>query len=221
MGAKLEVGMKFNRLTVLKKDEKSKYWVCRCDCGTEKSVRGDDIYTGSTKSCGCFLVEEVTKRMTKHGLRFEPEYQTWIRMKTRCNNPNSTQYPDYGARGIQIEWETFGQFYKDMGKKPSSKHSLDRIDVNGNYSKENCKWSTSREQANNKRNTPRFTLKSGEIVTMRDLIERTGINRNTLWSRIKKKGMSADDAISKPILPRAKRDTVIEEHLHKSDSKPV
>ena len=153
------INQRFGRLVVIEKTDKRSgtnvIWKCKCDCGNEVFVSSSNLRSGHTQSCGCLQKERVSKAKTTHGMRFTSEYYSWNNMKARCYNPNYKHYKDYGGRGITIcdRWrDSFENFLEDMGSKPSNKHSIDRIDVNGNYDPENCKWSTSQEQARNKRN---------------------------------------------------------------------
>ncbi len=159
------IGEKYGNWEILSFDKVTKhtkykeyYWICKCVCGKEKSVNWKSLRSGNSKSCGC-LARAGTKirasiTSTTHNMSKTLQYHSWRNMKNRCLNEKDINYLNYGARGITIckEWLTFEGFFKDMGERPSKKHTLDRIDVNGNYCKENCKWSTWKEQANNKRN---------------------------------------------------------------------
>lgn len=129
-----------------------------CDCGNKTIVSTGNLKNGTTKSCGCYQREYQAKRgrknFYKHGLSNHPLYPTWSTMKSRCYNKNNISYKNYGARGIKVcdRWlNSFENFLKDMGEKPSDKHSLDRIDINGDYEPSNCRWATPEEQAINKR----------------------------------------------------------------------
>jgi len=147
------VGKKFNRLTVIKKDGhigKKLVWECLCDCGNITRVATSEIISGHTKSCGCWNHEVCVNKFLTHGKRDHPLYNTWGKMRQRCNNPNNSDYPKYGGRGITIcdEWEDFQIFLTDMEHGYKKGLSLDRIDNDKGYSKENCKWSTPKEQCN-------------------------------------------------------------------------
>jgi hypothetical protein len=155
-------GNKFGRLTVgsfVRKVNASGYdaiyWNCVCECGNSLLVLTGDLITGHTKSCGCLKTDVLQERNFKHGLSDTPEYKIWIGIRDRCNNLNSISAKDYAARGIIVEepWNSnFEAFLEDMGTKPSQSHTIERVDVNGNYCKENCVWTDDRSlQAYNQR----------------------------------------------------------------------
>lgn len=159
------IGKKFHRLTVVSFVEmrgKHSYWLCKCDCGNEMITRRNSLMMNHTKSCGCFqkekLIEGIIKRCTTHGKRHSKEYNSWRAMVQRCNNPKQEKYLIYGARGISVcdRWLKFENFYADMGDKPSPKHSIERINNEGNYEPSNCKWATPKEQMNNMRRNKNY-----------------------------------------------------------------
>jgi hypothetical protein len=158
---------KYNRLTLIEELEPKRYntqtkrqFLCECECGNKKVVFLQHLKTGKIKSCGCYNIEACSERIskinTKHGNWYHPLWQTYYNMKRRCYNEKRKDYPLYGGRGIKVEdvWlgdEGFNNFVKDMGLKPDKFYSIDRINVDGDYGPENCKWSTPKEQSNNRR----------------------------------------------------------------------
>lgn len=162
--------MKYGRLTIIGKEGLSKTkHKCLCDCGNIHYATLNAMRSGGTMSCGCLNRELASARFKKHGMRFKPEYTAWQLMKDRCTNPNSGCFSYYGGRGITVCARWFGDFRNflaDMGMRPSSKHTLDRIDGNGNYEPGNCRWATRKEQSRNRSNT--------QLVTFRDQTKSLG-----------------------------------------------
>ena len=161
-------GQRFGRLVVVCRSElkskdgsnssRKRHWECKCDCGKACRVAARGLRCGRVKSCGCLRRDATGKRFSKHGQSRTPEYRAWRGMKARCTNPNGHKFKDYGGRGIAIceRWQhSFEGFLADMGPRPSSEHSLDRIDNNGNYEPGNCRWATRLQQMQNQRRAAR------------------------------------------------------------------
>lgn len=133
-------------------------WNCRCECGTERAVLGKYLWTAKSHSCGCYNLDRIVERNTKHGFaprkRKTAEYETWERMRGRCLNPANPRFHYYGGRGVTIcpSWlDSFEAFLADMGPRPTPKHSIDRINNDGNYEPSNCRWALPIVQQNNRR----------------------------------------------------------------------
>lgn len=182
-------------------------WVCRCVCGTEKSVIAGNLLKKASTSCGC--ANRIGNRSTTHGhtrLRsISPTYHTWAGMKARCNNPKNTHYSHYGAQGIQVceRWAKFEMFLEDMGEKPKN-HSLDRIDPNGNYEPQNCRWADDVTQARNKRNN-RYLTAFGKTMTLQQWAIELKVTHGALIFRIDKAKWPLEKALSTPATGRGGR----------------
>lgn len=154
-------GMRFGRLTVISRAEnkgRNPAWDCICDCGNNKVIANYSLTSGKTQSCGCLQKEVAAERLLKHGHdrvgNRTREYEIWLHIISRCENINDKSFADYGERGIKVcdSWRnSFENFLVDMGERPSPKHSIDRIDVNGNYEPSNCRWVTKEVQSRNTR----------------------------------------------------------------------
>ena len=199
-------GKKFNRLTVL--EELPDYKVrCECDCGKTVEVNRYKVIKGLTQSCGCQRAEKSRERAinrnTTHGDGAPsgervPEYRAWEAMKYRCLNSNAAAYPDYGGRGITVceRWMSYENFLADMGRKPSPDHQLDRIDNDGPYSPENCRWATREQQQRNTRYNVKFTY-YGKTKTLAEWAKQYGLVYQTLDGRLKR-GWSLRRALNTP-----------------------
>jgi hypothetical protein len=126
------------------------FFLCECDCGKQKTVLGSSLVTGASKSCGrCAAITHGESS----GVHETTEYRSWASMMSRCQNPNNDSWEDYGGRGITVceRWQSYENFLSDMGRKPSTTHSIDRNNVDGNYELSNCGWATKGEQVANRR----------------------------------------------------------------------
>lgn len=185
-------GQKFGKWTVVSyagRNDNSTTWNCICECGTKSQVNGQNLRTGKTHSCGCAV--------TTHGASHTAEYRCWSSMIARCYNKNVRNYKDYGGRGISIcdRWRhSFENFIADVGLKPTPGHSIDRIDVNGNYEPGNVRWATQKEQCLNQRRGARL-MHNGKHVSAYDIAEQYGLSAVTLYRKVKS-GMTVEQAIS-------------------------
>jgi hypothetical protein len=201
------IGSRFTRLVVLSESAESKrrgsrWWTCRCDCGNMATVSTANLNSGNTRSCGCLLRDVMRVALTTHGRRRTPEYDTWCRMRGRCRNPRNPKYPRYGGRGITIcpEWDDFAVFYRDMGPRPSPRHSLDRIDNDGPYASWNCRWATPTEQARNQSSNRPITY-AGRTMTISAWSAEIGITGTAIYNRLLR-GWSIERAVTTPLIPR-------------------
>ena len=183
-------GSKIGKLTVLSfsgvkpyAGRNRRHWVVQCDCGTIKEYTTDML--GCIKSCGCVTKDRIANLNKTHGMCNTPEYKIWRGMKERCFNKASERYNCYGGRGITVcdEWRnSFEAFYTDMGTRPNQSYSIDRIDFNGNYCKENCRWATTEEQSSNK-TTNVFVIIDGEKLTLSQVARKFNINYKALHKK--------------------------------------
>lgn len=199
-------GLRYSRLTVIGLSDRierqtngcyKRFWNCRCDCGKEVEVCSGNL-TGHTQSCGCLQLERIGEALYKHGAGETSEYRTWSAMRRRCYDKNDKGYKNYGGRGISVcdRWNSsFVNFFSDMGERPKGL-SLERVDNNGNYCPENCKWGTKLEQIRNRRTTRRLEV-NGENLTVEEWSKKTGLEYDTIIKRISY-GWSAVDAVTKP-----------------------
>lgn len=194
----------FGRWRVYGPTTDPRYWECRCACGTLRNVRKDHLRSGATQSCGCLAREATRARSLRHGANRRngrtTEYEIWAGMKTRCGNPASKLYPYYGGRGIFVceRWsDNFANFLADMGPRPSSKHSIDRIDNDGPYAPQNCRWVSRKTQVRNRRNTFMVTI-DGATKPLAEWAEIVGQPYKKLWQRIRYSGWNVKKAVFTP-----------------------
>lgn len=191
------VDQRFGRLTALRYVEKGK-WFCKCDCGTTITVITTNLTKGNSKSCGCARREALFK----HGMGKTPMYHAWQGIRQRCENPKNQAFPNYGGRGIKVcdRWQEFPNFLADMGIRPDGME-LDRIDNDGDYAPENCRWVTPKANLRNKRTSHKVEWR-GLTLTISEWAERTGIHQRTLFNRIGR-GWSVERAMTEPATKRS------------------
>lgn len=211
-------GKKFNRLTGVKYVDtrnKKQYWLFKCDCGKNSITNKANVMRGATKSCGCMNTETSIKNIlskkcrvngkisvTTHGMTRTRFYNIWCSIMHRCNNHKSENYYLYGGRGIKYEWKSFDEFKDDMYKSyllhvdefGEKQTTIDRINSDGNYYRDNCRWATMGEQANNKRST-KWINYNGKNYTISQLAKEHNLPYKILWQRIKR-GESVYDYIN-------------------------
>jgi hypothetical protein len=187
-------GQKFGFLTVIRRDgfyrnTTKAAWLCRCECGKEWLVEGRNLRRGFVVSCGCKHRGHVT-----HDLSRSRMYSVWQSMKARCSNPNNTAYPRYGGRGIRVDprWLNFERFVADMGEAPDGT-TMDRIDNDGPYSPENCRWATPKEQANNTRRNVTIKTSRGDLSIL-EAAQVAGITYIAMQKRLAL-GLTGDDLL--------------------------
>lgn len=200
------IGIKYHFLTVIRRVRRipnRTEWLCKCDCGNEKIIDGVHLKSGHSKSCGCYQKKIASTANSRHGFtrynKIPTEYRIWSNMKKRCTSNKHKYFYNYGGRGIKIceRWSKFENFLNDMGERPSKDHSIDRIDNDGNYEPNNCRWSTRKEQARNRRNNINISYK-GRTKILLDWCTELNMNYRLVKDRIKN-GWSIKDAFEAPI----------------------
>ncbi len=207
-------GKKFTRLLVISQDIKRTpqgqvMWKCECECGNTVVVRGQALRNGNTKSCGCLRNENAVNLKYTHGCASNSrttEYVIWKGIKSRCYNKNSGSYHNYGGRGIIVceRWlHSFENFLSDMGERPEGDYSVDRIDNNSNYTPDNCRWATRKEQCNNRRTNIKLLVDYDTHITLLQAVKLLNTPYGTCYTLIKKHNIST-----------------LEELMHKIRNKP-
>lgn len=207
------IGEKFNRLTVIGDapylpSNRNRRVTARCDCGAVKDYILSEVRHGKTRSCGCLQRSgECAHKTHGHtrGRKFSPEYHSWASMMTRCRNPKSTHYADYGGRGIVVceRWNEFDNFLADMGPRLAGT-TLEREDVNGNYDPGNCVWANNKRQSNNKRDNTFFEY-GGRRQTVSEWAAEFGLAYNTLFARVQRLKWPIERALMTPPGPSYQR----------------
>lgn len=197
------IGSRFGRLVVsdVGREKGRVVYYCTCDCGKQKVVRREHLLRGRTLSCGCYHAE-VTSRISKtHGMKNTRLYRCWRNMKTRCYNPSYIEYIRYGGRGISVceEWQAFEPFYEwAMKSGYENGLSIDRIDNNGNYCPDNCKWSTNREQSLN-RSSNAFLTYNGVTKHVSEWDKDIGATKSGRVRARLNAGWSIEEAVTIPV----------------------
>lgn len=207
-------GKRFGRLTVLRRSHTHRHpngktsimWLCVCDCGQKKAINGNNLRSGITKSCGCYHDEIRRAATKKHGKTHSRLYGVWGSMRQRCNDPNHPAYQYYGGKGVAVcpEWDDFECFEAwamssgyNVNAKPHE-CTIDRIDNDGDYCPDNCRWVNSTVQSNNQQSNVLITF-SGKTQTRAQWAKEIGIKYHTLRDRIDRYGWSVERALTEPL----------------------
>jgi len=198
----LKIGQVYGRLKVLaigkNPAKKRAVIIVQCSCGSPpKPVEMNNLRSGKTVSCGCF----ATEQRTTHGYSKHPLFMVWLSMKYRCSNPKFIGYDIYGGRGIKVceRWHNIDNFITDMYPTFKKGLQVERIDNNGDYTPNNCKWATHSEQSLNRRSCHKITFQ-GKTMSISEWAKRTGIKYNTLSKRILTQGLSPEEALTRKVL---------------------
>jgi len=189
------IGQKFHSWQVISEEPQRGYtrmMRCQCECGEVRVISLHSIKRGDSKSCGCRQEELYISSMSKHGVDRRSrttEYKSWLHMIERCENRNCKSFPNYGGRGITVctRWRwSFHEFIRDMGPKPKG-YTIERIDVDGDYFPENCKWASKKEQSRNRRNVHRVQV-GEKILKIHEWSEISGVSSEKIYERIFTRG---------------------------------
>jgi hypothetical protein len=211
------VGQVFGAMKIISLTESSQKVLCLCSCGNYKIVYIHNLRSGATASCGCLSRKLISERNRKHGMFGTKEYNAWAGIIQRCTNNRVKAYPRYGGRGITVcdRWiGSFETFYKDIGKAPSRRHQIERLDNDGPYSPENCAWALPEAQARNRRSS-RLIQYQGESLTVAEWAQRSGVPYELLRYRLSR--WSVEEALARPVnrQPRPLKDPS-NRYLHRS-----
>lgn len=206
MGALVDMtGRRVGRLLVLYRDSETQRtsWICLCDCKNVLSVLAASLRSSATKSCGCLRRETTSRRRRSHGESHVPEHVAWYDMLQRCYNAHNKAYSRYGGRGIGVcdRWrQSYDAFLYDMGRRPSTRHSLERKDVNGQYGPDNCVWALPVEQANNRRDNRLLTAR-GVTRTVAQWCRDLDLDHEMVRGRLRY-GWTDEEVLFRPRRPR-------------------
>lgn len=197
------VGKIFGRLKIICRTSNNKWggprWLCQCNCGNKKITDGSSLRNGSTRSCGCLKRQGNNLKHGNNKINKRTQvYRAWSAMWNRCYNINYEKYSQWGGRGITVykKWLAFENFLTDMGDPPTTRHSLDRIDNNGNYCPKNCRWATPKQQARNKRNNRLLTF-NNKTQCLSAWAEEYNIKSTTISDRLRH-GWSIKKSLTTP-----------------------
>jgi hypothetical protein len=178
-------------------------WDCLCDCGIAVRCAAHQLLSSKTRSCGCLIKDSARIRLTTHGELLgggqrSPEYTAWKNMHQRCENQNRREYGRYGGRGIKVceRWMRFDLFLADMGRRPTSKHSLERLNNDGNYEPSNCCWGTAKDQCRN-RSTTRHVEFRGQRMSLAAAAERAGLSYDVVRARLYRLEWSVEESLTR------------------------
>lgn len=206
------IGHRYGKLVAVRRVSGGKrgksLWFCECDCGAKTIVVGTNLVRGLTRSCGCLNKAVTSERFAKHKLSAHRLYKIWTDMKKRCTNKSHKSFNDYGGRGIKVcdEWaHYFQRFYEwSICNGYEDTLSIDRIDVNGDYCPENCRWADRITQANNCR-TNHYLTHNGETKTIAEWARALGMSDSVIRQRLSKLGWSVEKTLSTPLLRNYKK----------------
>jgi hypothetical protein len=189
-------GMKFGRLTVLRREGHIAF--CQCKCGNQSHPWIASLTRGTTQSCGCLQRERTGDAQRTHGMTGKHIYRVWSTMKERCESKKNKRYKNYGGRGIKVckRWQSFENFFKDMGHPPSKEYSLHRVDNDLGYNPKNCRWATKLEQMRNMTKNVFITF-DAKRKCVSEWCETYNIPASVVWSR-RRRGWNWKDAIQTP-----------------------
>lgn len=197
-------GQRFGRLGVIERVQTSRnrtFWKCICDCGNEKIVNGGDLVSGHTRSCGCYKLERMREGSLRHGKSNTRLEHIWANMRSRCYNKKHKYYDNYGSRGIVVcnDWLISDNFYKWAENNGYADNlEIDRIDSNGNYCPENCRWVNKQVQNSNTRRN-RYFIKDGKKLTLSECARELGCDETTILGRLSR-GWDEYRAITEPTI---------------------
>jgi hypothetical protein len=198
------MGLKVGRLTIVEfighlPRGSQNYWRCECECGGEKVVAASQLSRGKCRSCGCLEYENQCESTKTHGLSHVPEYEIWCDMRKRCSNPKHKFWHRYGGRGISVceRWQSFENFYADMGPRPSALHKIDRNNNDGDYEPGNCTWELQKAQARNTSTNRRIEY-NGQVRCMTEWAEIYGLTVSALHQRLTRLKWPIEKALLTP-----------------------